>query len=84
MLATTNLLGAQPWGLNATVDAPPPNFPFEAIDECWFPSVEVAARALTAPAMQRLTDDLAKVCAVQHNVTMLTRPTHRWPRKPKL
>jgi hypothetical protein len=76
-------LGAQRWALNATLDAPPPAFPFEAIDECWFATVEDAARALTTPAMLRLTEDLATVCEVGRNITMLTRPTHRWPKPPK-
>ena len=73
-------LGVQRWALNTTVDGPPPDFPFEAIDECWFPTIDAAARALTAPEMQALTDDLAKVCVMERNVTMLTRPTHRWPK----
>lgn len=75
--------GAQRWALNTSIDAPPPDFPFEAIDECWFATVEDAARALTAPAMLRLVEDLAKVCDVERNITMLTRPTHRWPKPPK-
>jgi hypothetical protein len=66
-----------------TIDAPPPDFPFEAIDECWFASVHQAAHALTAPAMARLNEDLGTVCEMGRNVTMLTRPTHRWPKPPK-
>jgi EthD domain len=77
-------LGAQRWVLNTTVDNPPPDFPFEAIDECWFPSIEVATRALSAPAMRQLTDELAKLCDMQRNITMLTRTTHRWPKESKL
>jgi EthD domain len=76
-------LGAQRWALNTTIETPPPDFPFEAIDECWFATVGDAARALTAPAMARLTEDLGKVCEVARNITMLTRPTHRWPKTPK-
>jgi hypothetical protein len=76
-------LGAQRWALNTTVDGPPKDFPFEVIDECWFPSIEIAARALTSSAMRPLTDALAKVCDVERNITMLTRPTHRWPKEPK-
>ena len=76
-------LGAQRWALNSTLDAPPPDFPFEAIDECWFATVEDAARALTTPVMLRLTEDLARACDVERNITMLTRPTHRWPKPPK-
>jgi len=74
-------LRAQRWALNSVVDTPPVDFPFEAIDECWFASVQDAARALTAPAMLRLTDELAKVCDVERSITMLTRPTHRWPKQ---
>ncbi len=81
--AAADTLGAQRWALNSTIDGPPTDFPFEVIDECWFPSVEVAARALTAPAMRPLIDNLATVCDVERNITMLTRPTHRWPREPK-
>src|ERR1700754_2222418 len=29
-------LGAQRWALNTTTETPPADFPFEAIDECWF------------------------------------------------
>src|SRR5246127_1370152 len=71
-------LGAQRWALNSTIDNPPPDFPFPAIDECWFATVEDAARALTAPPMARLTNALSEVCDVE--ITMLTRPTHRWPK----
>ena len=78
---TAATLRAQRWALNSTVATPPPDFPFEAIDECWFATVNDAARALTAPAMLRLTDDLANVCDVERNITMLTRPTHRWPKQ---
>jgi hypothetical protein len=76
-------LGALRWALNTTIDAPPPDFPFDAIDECWFQTVPDAARALTAPAMAPLNEDLRKVCDVEQNITMLTRPTHRWPKAPR-
>jgi hypothetical protein len=75
-------LGAQRWVLNMTIDAPPPDLPFEAIDECWFATVHRAAGALTAPAAARLNEDLGNVCQIERNVTMLTRPTHRWPKPP--
>src|ERR1700740_221170 len=58
-------LGAQRWALNTTLEAPPADFPFEAIDECWFATVEDAARALTTPAMVRLNENVAKVCDVE-------------------
>lgn len=76
-------LGAQRWALNTTLGAPPPDFPFEAIDECWLATVEDAAHALTSPAMARVTEGLARVCDLERNLTMLTRPTHRWPKPPK-
>ncbi len=76
-------LGAQRWSLNATIDTPPRDFPFEAIDECWFATVEDAAHALKTPTMARLTENLAKVCDMERNIAMLTRPTHRWPKPPK-
>ena len=76
-------LGAQRWALNTTIEVPPPDFPFEAIDECWFATVGDAARALTSPAMSQLTEDAGKVCEAGRNITMLTRPTHRWPKTPK-
>jgi EthD domain len=79
---TSAALAAQRWALNSSIDAPPVDFPFEAIDECWFATVEQAARALTSPAMARLTDELASV-SDERNITMLTRPTHRWPKAPK-
>jgi len=75
-------LAALRWVLNMTIDAPPPDLPFEAIDECWFATVDLAVRALTAPAEARLNEDLGNVCQVERNVTMLTRPTHRWPKTP--
>lgn len=81
--ANAATLGAQRWALNITVDGPPKDFPFEVIDECWFPTVEAAAYALKAPAMSQLTHSLAKVCDMERNITMLTRPTHRWPKEPK-
>ena len=74
-------LGAQRWALNITVDTPPRDFPFEVIDECWFPTIADAARALTAPDMKRLTDELARVSEADRNITMFTRPTHRWPKQ---
>lgn len=76
-------LGAQRWAVNSTLETPPPDFPFEAIEEIWFPSIVAAARALTAPAMQGLTDDLAQISDAGRNITMLTRPTHAWPKPPK-
>jgi EthD domain len=79
----SDTLGALRWALNITIEAPPPEFPFEAIDECWFANVDHAVRALTAPAMAQLTEDLGKVCKAGRNITMLTRPTHRWPNPPK-
>ena len=76
-------LGAQRWTMNNTVDGPPVDFPFECIDECWFPSVDAAIEAFGKPEMNRLPEALAEVCDVDKGVTMLTRPTHRWPREPK-
>ena len=76
-------LRAQRWALNSSIDAPPKDFPFEAIDECWFATVEDAARALRAPHTLMLVKSLAKVCDMERNITMLTRPTHRWPKPPK-
>lgn len=73
-------LGVQRWALNNTVDGPPVDFPFEAIEESWFPTIEDGARALTAPAMRQVTDDLAEVCDLDSSITMFTRPTHRWPK----
>jgi hypothetical protein len=76
-------LGVQRWALNSNLETPHADFPFEAIDECWFATVEDAARALKTPAMRQLMDDAAKVSDAGRNVTMLTRPTHRWPKPPK-
>jgi hypothetical protein len=59
------------------------DFPFEAIDESWFASIEDAARALRSPAMQRVTESLARVSDPARNIAMLTRPTHRWPKAPR-
>ena len=73
-------LGVQRWAINLTVKTPPPDFPFEAIEECWFPDVETAARAVTAPAMLQQINALVKVSDPGSNITMLTRPTHRWPK----
>ena len=71
------------WAINFTVDPPPPDFPFEAIEECWFAAPEDAARALRADAMTAVTADLATVSVREREITMLTRPTHRWPKEPK-
>lgn len=76
-------LGAQRWALNNTIDGPPPDFPFEAIDECWFPSIDAAIAAFGQPEMARLPEKLAAVCDIDRSITMLTRPTHRWPKEPK-
>ncbi len=73
-------LGVQRWALNLTVRPPPPDFPFEAIEECCFADVEAAARAVTASAMLRQIKALAKISDMERNITMLTRPTHRWPK----
>ena len=73
-------LGAQRWALNSTVDGPPRDFPFEAIDECWFATVDDAIAAFDCPEMARLSGVLAEVCDMDRSITMLTRPTHRWPR----
>lgn len=80
---TAGALGAQRWALNSTIETPPPDFPFEAIDESWFATVEHAARALKSPAMSRISVSLAQVSDEGRNITMLTRPTHRWPKPPK-
>ncbi len=73
-------LGVSRWSLNLTVDTPPADFPFEAIDESWFASVEAAAEALRMPQMDEYNGILAEVCVAGAIVTMLTRPTHRWPK----
>jgi hypothetical protein len=77
-------LGARRWGLNLTIEIPPPDFPFEAIEECWFATIDDAARAVSAPAMRDLADSLATVCDLERRITMLTRTTHRYPKEPKL
>jgi len=74
-------LGAQRWALNATVDGPPEDFPFEAIDECWFASIDDAIAAFGRPEMARLPEALSQVCDIDESITMLTRPTHRWPKE---
>ncbi|MEJ5978161.1 EthD domain-containing protein [Novosphingobium sp. PS1R-30] len=76
-------LGVQRWALNSTVDGPPVEFPFEAIDESWFPSIDAAIEAFAKPEITRLPQKLAEVCDLDAGITMLTRPTHRWPREPK-
>jgi hypothetical protein len=76
-------LGAQRWAMNNTVDGPPVDFPFECIDECWFPSVDAAIEAFDRPEMNRLPEALSQVCDMDQSITMLTRPTHRWPKEPK-
>ena|SRR5579871_1470712 len=68
------------WVLNTTIEPPPADFPFEAIEECWFASAEEAARSLEAPSASALAEGFATVCDAAHTVTMLTRPTHRWPK----
>lgn len=69
--------------MNSTVDGPPEDFPFEAIDESWLASVDDAIAAFARPEMARLSEALAQVCDMDRSITMLTRPTHRWPREPK-
>jgi hypothetical protein len=76
-------LGVQRWAMNSTVDGPPEDFPFEAIDESWFASIDDAIASFALPEMARLPEALAQVCDMDRSITMLTRPTHRWPREPK-
>lgn len=76
-------LGVQRWALNHTVDPAPPDFPYDAIQECWFATVEDAARALTSPEMESLFASLSVCCDRDACITMLTRPTHRWPKDSK-
>jgi hypothetical protein len=76
-------LGVRRWALNNTIDGPPVDFPFEMIDEGWFAGIPEAANALRAPALERLNACLAEVCDLGGSVTMLTRPTHRWPKEPR-
>lgn len=68
------------WALNFTIEPPPPDFPFEGIEECWFATIEDAARALTAPETSQFAARADNVCEPARTVTMLTRPTHRWPK----
>lgn len=76
-------LGAQRWAMNSTVTGPPLDFPFEAIDESWFASIDDAINAFDRPEMARLPEALSEVCDMGRSITMLTRPTHRWPRVPR-
>ncbi len=68
------------WVLNTAIEPPPLDFPFEAIEECWFSDVEEAARALGGAGRAGLIQRLSGVCDPDSIVTMLTHPTHRWPR----
>ena len=78
--AIAGALRVQRWVLNQTIDRPPPDFAFEAIDESWFATIADAARALVAPEMVALAAALGTVSDPERNVTMLTRSTHRWPK----
>jgi len=81
--ASANAIGVTRWAQNFTIDAPPPAFPFEAIDEAWFATPEDAARAVSEPAMAAVVAGLSAVVEPAATITMLTRPTHRWPREPR-
>lgn len=76
-------LGVTRWAINFSIDAPPVDFPFDAIEECWFATAQDGAKALMAPAMAEIAQDLAKVSVPERGVTMFTRPTHRWPKEPR-
>ena len=80
--ASANVISAQRWGINLTIEPPPPDLPFEAIEECWFPTLDDAAHALTAVETHALANALAAVCDLDHGITMLTRTTHRYPKEP--
>ncbi|MBU6267665.1 MAG: hypothetical protein KGN34_09000 [Sphingomonadales bacterium] len=80
-VANAAALGVSRWALNLSIGDMHPDFPFEAIDESWFATAEEAAKALRAPEMTAVVDGLAGVCDAGAMVTMLTRPTHRWPRE---
>ena len=81
--ASAKAIGAQRWAMNDTVDGPPEDFPYEAIDESWYATIEDAAKAFSAPEMAKIVESLGQVCDMDRSITMLTRPTHRWPREPK-
>ncbi len=69
------------WVMNLTVDTPPPDFPFEAIQEIWFDNPEDAVEAVLP--VQKVTESLSAVCDVERSVSMLTKPTHSWPKNPE-
>jgi len=73
-------LGVQRWAINLNVGPPPEAFPFEGIEELWFPDVDAAARAVTHARFAQLADTLGGTCDMDRSVLLLTRPTHRWPR----
>lgn len=82
-VANAGALGVSRWALNMSIGDVHPDFPFEAIDESWFARPEDAAKALRAPEMAAVVAGLEGVCEPGTMVTMLTRPTHRWPREPR-
>jgi EthD domain len=64
---------------NSPLHRPLPHFPFDAISECWFESVECAVRALKNGELGAIERDLREFCDLERGVTMLCDVCNRWP-----
>lgn len=76
--ALATLPGLNRLALNHPTGDPLPLFPYEGIAEWWFASQDDAVRALSGKALDA---DLAGVSETDRAVTMLTRISHRWPKR---
>jgi hypothetical protein len=63
---------------DAPLHRPPhPLFPFEAITECWYATVEDAVRSLSQAQLAPVEQDLEAFCDVERSVSILTQVCNR-------
>jgi EthD domain len=65
---------------NFPLHLPPVDFPFEAIIECWYSSVDDAVRSLRDNLFHAVQQDLGAFTDPRRNVTLLTDICMRFPR----
>lgn len=64
---------------NLPLHRPLPLYPFDAISECWFTSMEEAVRAMETGQLAPIEEDLAGYCDGGRGVTILTEVVMHWP-----
>jgi hypothetical protein len=64
---------------NSPLHRPLPHFPFDAISECWYASVEDAVRSSRDSELAGVARDLEEFCDMERSVVVLTQVCNRWP-----